>query len=68
MNNEVNGPELGSGLISSNPNKMLPNKLLSSKKDSVGSKASPNYKRPNPNSKVLGDFAMNKLNSAFEDF
>ena len=31
-------------------------------------KSSPQIKRPNPNSKVLGDFAMNKLNSVFEDF
>ena len=64
----TNNEDSGSGLHANNQNSSLPDKLkLSSKKDSLA-KSSPQIKRPNPNSKVLGDFAMNKLNSVFEDF
>ena len=67
-NKQAGGVDSGSGLQPNNQISTLPDKFkLSSKKDSLA-KSSPQIKRPNPNSKVLGDFAMNKLNSVFEDF
>mmetsp|Transcript_45988 Transcript_45988/g.60931 ORF Transcript_45988/g.60931 Transcript_45988/m.60931 type:complete len:115 (+) Transcript_45988:1813-2157(+) len=59
----ADGPSFASNNGSSNnANSMLPNKLKASGKKSSAAKSSPYMKRTNPNSKVLGDFHMSKLN------